>query len=295
MADKVVLTCALTGVLTDPKQFNVPVTPEEMARSAKGAFDAGASVMHIHFREQKEGKQHLPSWDPDLAHEIVEAVRQACPGVIINQSTGVIGADISGPVACLRRLRPDIAACNAGTLNYLKARESGGWAWPPLIFDNPVEKVDAFLKVMKETESIPEFECFDTGIVRSVALYQKVGMFAGPTHYNFVMGVASGMALSTKLLSLLVEDLPAHSMWQVTTIGREDVWKIQQHAAELGGNLRTGLEDTFYLPDGQKAKTNAELIEALAKCAKNTGREIATPQEARRLMHVAEGKQARVS
>ncbi|MFX7540881.1 3-keto-5-aminohexanoate cleavage protein, partial [Acinetobacter baumannii] len=79
---------------------------------------------------------------------------------MINQSTGVVGADISGPVACVKRLGPDNAAGNAGTLNYLKARESGGWAWPPLIFDNPVEKVDEFLKVMKETESIPEFECF---------------------------------------------------------------------------------------------------------------------------------------
>jgi uncharacterized protein (DUF849 family) len=289
MSDKVVLTCALTGVLTDPKQFNVPVTPEEMAQSAKGAFDAGASVMHIHFRQQEQGKQHLPSWDPELAHEIVEAVRQACPGVIVNQSTGVVGADISGPVACLRKLRPDIAACNAGTLNYLKARDNGGWAWPPLIFDNPVEKVDSFLKVMKETNSIPEFECFDTGIVRSVALYKKVGLFQGTAHYNFVMGVASGMALSTKLLSLLVEDLPADSMWQVTTIGREDVWKVQQHAAELGGHLRTGLEDTFYLPDGQKAKTNAELVEALAACAGKAGREIASPQEARRLLHIPAG------
>jgi 3-keto-5-aminohexanoate cleavage enzyme len=286
MSDKVVLTCALTGVLTDPKQFNVPVTPEQMAKSARGAFDAGASVMHIHFRQQQEGKQHLPSWDPDLAYEIVEAVRQACPGVIINQSTGVVGPDISGPVSCLKRLRPDIAACNAGTLNYLKAKENGCWAWPPLIFDNPVEKVDEFLKVMQETNSIPEFECFDTGIVRSVALFKKVGMFKGTAHYNFVMGVSSGMALSTKLLSLLVEDLPEDSMWQVTTIGREDVWKVQQCAAELGGNLRTGLEDTFYLPDGQRAKTNAELVEALAECARKAGREIATPDEARRLMHV---------
>jgi 3-keto-5-aminohexanoate cleavage enzyme len=273
--------------LTDPKQFNVPVTPYEMAQSAKEAFNAGASVMHIHFRQQEEGKQHLPSWDPEIANEIVEAVKAACPGVIINQSTGVVGADISGPVACLKRLKPDIAACNAGTLNYLKAKDNGSWAWPPLIFDNPVEKVDSFLKVMKETNSIPEFECFDTGIVRSVALFKKVGLFQGMAHYNFVMGVASGMALSTKLLSLLVEDLPQESMWQVTTIGREDVWKVQQHAAELGGHLRSGLEDTFYLPDGQKARSNAALIEALAACAQRAGRQIASPDEARRLLQLS--------
>src|SRR5262245_5956905 len=99
MSKKVVITCALTGVLTDPKKFDVPVTPEQMARSAKGAFDAGASVMHIHFRQQEEGKQHLPSWDPELAHEIVEAVREACPGVIVNQSTGTVGPDIDVALA----------------------------------------------------------------------------------------------------------------------------------------------------------------------------------------------------
>lgn len=284
MADKVVLTCALTGVLTDPKQFNVPVTAKEMAEAARGAYDAGATVMHIHFRQQEEGKQHLPSWDPNVAWEIIEAVRAACPQVIINQSTGVIGPDISGPAACITKVKPEMAACNGGTLNYLKVRENGRWAWPPIVFDNPVEKVSAFLKVMAESDCIPEFECFDTGIVRSIGLYKKAALFTGTAHYNFVMGVASGMALSTKLLALLVEDLPHDSVWQVTAIGREDVWPIHQAAADLGGHLRTGLEDTFYLPNGEKARSNAELVAELALCAKRAGREIANPNEARQLL-----------
>ncbi len=284
MSNKAVLTCALTGVLTDPRQFNVPVTPEQMARSAKEAYDAGATVMHIHFRQQEPGKQHLPTWDAQIAFEIISAVRQACPSVIINQSTGVIGSDIDGPIACMRKIRPETAACNAGTLNYLKAKDNGTWAWPPMVFDNPVEKVDAFLKAMHSTNTTPEFECFDTGIVRSVELYRKVGMFSGTAHYNFVMGVASGMALSTKLLALLVEDLPSDSQWQVTAIGREEVWKIHQCAANLGGNLRTGLEDTFYLPNGERARSNGELVQCLAKCAKSAGREIANPKEARHLL-----------
>jgi uncharacterized protein (DUF849 family) len=284
MSKKVVITCALTGVLTDPKKFEVPVTPEEMAKSARGAFDAGASVMHIHFRQQAPGKQHLPSWEPELAHEIVEAVREACPGVIINQSTGVIGPEIEGPLACLRKLKPEMAACNGGTLNYLKVKEDGTWAWPPIVFDNPVEKVDSYLKVMKETNTIPEFECFDTGIVRSVGLYKKVGMFTGRAYYNFVMGVASGMSLCPKQLALLVETLPEDSSWQVTAIGREEIWPLHEAAAELGGNLRSGLEDTFYLPTGEKARTNAELIDTLAKIAQRKGREIASPQEARAMI-----------
>ena len=148
------ITCALTGVLTDPKQHPVPVTPEEMAREAKAAFDAGAAIMHVHFRQQAPGKGHLPSWQPDLAATIMQAVRDACPGVILNESTGTIGANISGPLACLRAVQPEIAACNAGSLNYLKVRADGTWAWPPHLFDNPVEKVKAYLDVMAEILSL---------------------------------------------------------------------------------------------------------------------------------------------
>src|ERR1700691_6094159 len=120
MSDKVVITCALTGVLTDPQQHPVPVTPEQMAREARAAFDAGAAVMHVHFRQQAPGKGHLPSWDPALAATIMQAIRDACPTVILNESTGTVGPDISGPIACLRAVKPEIAACNAGSLHYLK-------------------------------------------------------------------------------------------------------------------------------------------------------------------------------
>ena len=115
--EKAILTCALTGVLTNPKQHPVPVTPAQMAAEARDAFNAGASVMHVHLRMQDEGLGHLPSWDPDVAASIIGAIREACPGVIINLTTGVIGQDISGPEACIRRVRPEIAACNAGSLD----------------------------------------------------------------------------------------------------------------------------------------------------------------------------------
>jgi hypothetical protein len=145
MSDKAVVTCALTGVLTDPSQHPVPVTPAEMAREARAAFDAGAAIMHVHFRQQAPGKGHLPSWDPNVAAAIMQAIRDACPGVILNETTGTLGSEISGPLACLRAVKPEIAACNAGSLNYLKVRTDGSWAWPPHLFDNPVEKVGAYL------------------------------------------------------------------------------------------------------------------------------------------------------
>ena len=285
--DKAILTCALTGVLTNPTQHPVPVTPEQMAAEARDAFNAGASIMHVHLRNQEPGHGHLPSWDPDVAEAVVDAIRAACPGVVINLTTGVVGKDISGPLACLRRVQPEAAACNAGSLNYLKIRDNGEWAWPPMVFDNPVAKVQQFLDVMNELHIHPEFECFDVGIVRSVAMYLKAGLFSGVPELNFVMGVASGMPCDADLLALLPRYAPPGAVWQATLIGRGEIWPVHQKVAELGGMLRSGLEDTFYLPDGSRATGNGVLIEALARCARHAGREVASPSETRARLGLA--------
>ena len=285
--EKAILTCALTGVLTNPKQHPVPVTPAQMAAEARDAFNAGASIMHVHIRNQEPGMGQMPSWDPDVAESVVNAIRDACPGVIINLTTGVVGKDISGPLACIRRVKPEIAACNAGSLNYLKIKEDGQWAWPPMVFDNPVSKVQQFLDVMQECGTHPEFECFDVGIVRSVGMYIKAGLLKpemGRAEYNLVMGVASGMPCDADLLALLPQWMAPNSVWQATLIGRAEIWPVHQKTAELGGMLRTGLEDTFYLPNGDRASGNGVLITELARCAANAGRTIASPQEARSLL-----------
>ena len=285
--EKAILTCALTGVLTNPKQHPVPVTPAQMAAEARDAFNAGASIMHVHVRNQEEGMGHMPSWDPEVMASVVDAIRAACPGVIINLTTGVVGKDISGPLACIRRVNPEIAACNAGSLNYLKIKDDGQWAWPPMVFDNPVSKVQQFLDVMAECGTHPEFECFDVGIVRAVGMFIKAGMLKpdmGRPEYNLVMGVASGMPCDADLLALLPQWMAPNSLWQATLIGRTEIWPVHQKVADLGGMLRTGLEDTFYLPNGERAKGNGELITALAACAQRAGRSIASPDEARALL-----------
>jgi len=286
MSDKAVVTCALTGVLTNPEQHPVPVTAAEMAASAKEAFDAGASVVHCHFRNQAPGLGYLPSWEPDVAAEICDAIREACPGIIINMSTGVMGDDISGPVACLERVRPETAALNAGSLNYLKLRRSGQWAWPPVLFDNPVAKIERFIAAMKRLEVHPEAECFDTGILRSVVMFQKAGLLAPPVHVSLVMGVGSGMPASADLLPVLIAEMTPEMQWQTILIGREEVWPVHRRSAELGGHLRTGVEDTFYLPNGEKTSGNGKLIEALVAVAREAGREIASPDEAREIFGV---------
>ena len=281
--DKAIVTSALTGVLTNPKQHPVPVTPEQLAAAAKQARDAGASVVHVHFRNQDPALGYLPSWDPAVATAVHDAIKAACPDLIFNMTTGVVGDDISGPLACLHAIRPEIAACNAGSLNYLKAKSDGTWAWPPMLFDNPVLKIEAFLQAMKACGTEPEFECFDLGIVRSVGLFVDVGLAHNP-HYNFVMGVASGMPCDPELLPYLLKHIKPGCRWEVTAIGREDVWPLHRRAAELGGDLRTGLEDTFYLPDASRAPSNGALIEAIVASAREVGREIASPAEARQLL-----------
>jgi uncharacterized protein (DUF849 family) len=156
-----------------------------------------------------------------------------------------------------------------------------------MVFDNPVEKVQAFLDVMDETGTRPEFECFDVGIVRSVAMYRKASMspqLAKHAEYNFVMGVASGMPVDADLLQLLLRWIAPGSHWQTTLIGRAEIWPLHQRTAELGGMLRSGLEDTFYLPDGGRASGNGALIEALAACARRAGRAVASPAEARQIL-----------
>lgn len=287
--NKVVVTAAVTGTLTDPKKFNVPVTPDEMADAVLQSFNAGATVTHCHFRDQREGLGALPTWDTKVVGDILEAIKAKVPDMLICMSTGVPGNDISGPLGCLEAFSPELAACNAGSLNYLKIRKDGQWAWPPFFFDNPVEKVESFLKVMTANNVIPEFECFDTGIVRSVSMYQKNGMFEGDPHLSFVMGVDSGMPANPELLPILIGELPENAQWQTiaTGPGRGKIWDLHRRCVELGGNVRTGLEDTFYLPNGEKAADNGELIETLVNIVRDVGREVASPAEARQLLGIS--------
>ena len=157
-----------------------------------------------------------------------------------------------------------------------------------MLFDNPVSKVEAFLKVMYEEGISPECECFDTGIVRSIGMFKQAGLLKDPVHISLVMGVASGMPAKASWLPLLLEELPEGAHWQAIAIGRQEVWEVHRKTAELGGHLRTGVEDTFYLPNGEKTSGNGELIENLVALARECGRDIASPAEARAAFAAAE-------
>jgi uncharacterized protein (DUF849 family) len=150
-----------------------------------------------------------------------------------------------------------------------------------MLFDNTIEKIGGFLSAMDTLGVVPDCECFDTGIVRSIAMLKATGMLRDPLHISLVMGVASGMPAKASWLPLLIDELPEGAHWQTIVIGRTEVWDVHRASAELGGHLRTGLEDTFYLPSGERATSNGELIAALAEVARTAGRTIASPSEAR--------------
>lgn len=283
--DKVVITCAINGVLTNPEKHPVPVTPEEMAEEARRAREAGAAIVHMHIREQNSGR--FPSWEPGLTQEIVDAIHEEAPGMIINLTTGVPDDDddvVAMPLNLLSEIEPDMAAMNSGSLNYLGIRSNGDWKWPPMVFQNPVEKVQKFLETMEEHDILPECECFDTGILRSLNLYEQNGILERPFSVSLIQGVESGMPARTDLLPILLDEMPEGAHWQSIVIGREEIWPVHRKTAELGGHLRTGVEDTFYLPDGEKVDGNGPLIEQMAEMARDVGREPATPAEAREIL-----------
>ena len=182
--DKIIITAALNGVFTDPAKFDIPVSYAEMAEAAREVYEAGASCVHIHFRDQRPGHGHLPTWEPDVAAKHAEAIRAAAPELLINFTTGTIGDDGSvasggplgpcgGPISCMDApgAAPEMAALNSGSLNYLKIKRNGEWAWPPNTFENSVQKITEMVSAMYARGVVPECESFDTGIVRSLGAH----------------------------------------------------------------------------------------------------------------------------
>ena len=201
---------------------------------------------------------------PEVAIAVVAAIRDACPGIIVNQTTGVVGADISGPLECLDAVRPEIAALNAGSLNYLKTRADGTWAWPPMLFDNPVDKIRKFLGAMRAKGSSRSSSVSTLGIVRTAAAIARNCGYDRAAEIQLRHGRRIGHAGRPRAAADPDRGFIAPgARWSVTAIGRKEIWPLHRRAAELGGDLRTGLEDTIYLPDGSRAASNGDLVSAL--------------------------------
>ncbi len=276
-ADLVILSCALTGAVTTKQHCPaIPYTPVEIAEEAKRAYDAGAAVVHIHARND-DGS---PTWSKDTFAAIMAETKARCP-VLINWSTGGAGP-MSERVSHLA-LKPHIAALNMGSMNYAKWNSKKQQFAFQFVFQNSFDDIMAFAKAMKETGAKPEMECFDVGHTNSHKVLAELGLLEKPYHFSFIMGVLGGIPATARHLAFQAEQVPAGSRWKVIGISREQ-WPLAMAALSLGGDVRVGLEDNFYLPTGEMAKSNGELVAAAAELVKLSGRTVASVDDAKRLL-----------
>jgi len=278
------ITCALSGVVANRAQCPaIPYTPEEYAAEAKRAYEAGAAVVHIHARKP----DGTPSYDVADYRNIYDAVTAACP-VIINFSTGAIGITVDTKIAPVKAVRPAIAALNMGSMNYAKYNPLKKRFVFDFVFPNPFAEIIALVSAMKECGVKPEMECFDSGHVGNSFPLIDMGLLSPPYQYSLIMGVLGGIPPTVENLVQQVRLLPPGSDWQVIGIS-DDQWRMAAAAIALGGNVRVGLEDNFYVQPEQMAASNGELVEKAARMIRDQGRRPATAEECRKrlkLVHV---------
>lgn len=266
--DKLIITAALTGAeVTRKEQPNLPLTPDEIAEAAYEAYKAGAAMVHVHARDS-EGN---PTQDYEVYKEIKEKIEAKCP-VIFQPSTG--GAVWHSPEERLQpvELKPEMATLSCGTCNFGSD-----------VFMNSEEYMEKFAKRMKELGVKPEIEVFERGMINNALKLVKKGLVDTSLHFDFVMGVPGAITAELRDLLYLVESIPAGSTWTVAGIGRFEL-PLAVAAITLGGHVRVGFEDNVYYSKGVLAKSNAELVERIVRIAKELGREVATPDEAREIL-----------
>ncbi len=281
--ERVVISAALTGALTTREQCEaIPYTPEEVAEEAAAAREAGAAVAHIHARTD-EGD---PTFSTETYREIHEAVR-ARTDILVNFSTGAVDEPVETRTDYIREVSPDIAALNMGSMNYAKYSDRRGEFVFDQVFDNSFSEIQAFLSAMNDAGVKPELECFDTGHIGNIRPLLKQGGLTHPIQFSLIMGVLGGIPATVENLAHQVRQLPDDATWQVIGVGR-DQWPLVGAALSMGGNVRVGLEDNFYFPEGEMAESNADLVARAARMARDVGRKPATPAEARETMEVPE-------
>ncbi|GAA4276610.1 BKACE family enzyme [Aquimarina mytili] len=279
---KMILSAALTGAATNRTHCpDIPYAPEELGLEAKRAVDAGASIVHIHAREDNG----MPSWRTEVFEQITTEVRKHCPDVIINYSTGAIGLSIEDRLKHLPATKPDMAAFNMGSMNYaIFSKRAKQFIWNG-VFENSFDDMIKVVNTMNENNICPEMECFDTGHIRNAEPLREMGLLPDNACYSLVMGVMGGIPATPENLIHQIKQVPEGAFWQSIVISRKQ-WQLSAIAAAMGGNFRVGLEDNFYLPNGDMAKSNGELVDAGVTLARMIGREIATIEEAREMLNI---------
>jgi 3-keto-5-aminohexanoate cleavage enzyme len=272
MSHPLIITCAITGAeTTREKQPALPITPREQAQAAAEAVRAGASIIHLHVRED-DGK---PSQSVARFKESIDAIRAAAPGVVIQISTGgAVGEAIEKRAEPLQ-LKPEMASLNLGTMNF----------GDDVFFNHPRDIIGLASR-MHQLGVMPELEIYEAGMLESALRLAKQGILRGPLHFQFVLGVPGGMSGDPRNLVHLQSLLPQQDLhWGVAGVGRFQL-PLAVQAMVMGGHVRVGFEDNIFFNKGELAKSNAQLVERIARISKDLGREVATPAVTRKLLQL---------
>lgn len=269
--DKVIITAAITGsrMQRDIAPY-IPITPEEIARSAIESWEAGAAAVHIHVRDPET---LMGSQDINLFRRVVEPLRAKTDVVICLTTSGVPGLNLPteerlAPLA----LKPELASFDAGSINL------GG---KPFINTN--EFLNEAAEMMRNAGVKPEIEAFDLGMIVTTLRMRDEGKLDDPLHFQFVLGTPAGAPATPKSLLHFYDHIPRNATWSTIGIGWRQ-FDMAMMALIMGGHIRVGMEDNIHLSQGVPAKTNAELVEKAAGMCRAYGREIATPDEARKIL-----------
>ena len=280
----VIITCSISGVVANRDQCPaIPYTPEEYAAEAQRAVEEGASMIHIHAR-RPDGSA---SFEVEDFRNITEAILAEVDDVVINYSTGAIGVPIDKRLEYLRELRPDVAALNMGSMNYAKySRRRKDFVFST-VFENSFDTIRSFLTTMVRLGIRPEHECFDSGHLANLDPFLDMGLLEEPLQISLVMGVNGGIRPTAENLAHMAGEVPGGAdgpnNWGVIGVSREQ-WALIAAALALGGNVRAGLEDNFYLPNGEMARSNGDLIAHARRMVEDVGRRPATIAETRALL-----------
>ena len=299
MAKKVILTAAMTGSIHTPGMSPYfPHTPDQIIVDAVKAHAAGAAVVHIHARNPQDGS---PSPDLAIMTEIVSAIKQQCNAVICITTGGAVWMSAEQRLAPAAKLKPELASCNAGSVNFVYSPAADkltnpkfDWEIPHLkksddmVFTNTFSGLEYYIKTMNEYEIRPEFEVYEVGMINNLAFFQQKGLIKKPIYIQFVMGILGGIPATIDNLVYMVKtarEQIGDFVWSCAAAGKSQ-FALVTTALAMGGNARVGLEDNLYLRPGVLAKSSAEQIIQLKEIAERLGLEIAGSDDAREILQL---------
>lgn len=295
--NKCILTAAVTGGIHTPGMSPyLPYTPEDIARHAIEACEAGAATVHIHARDPENGK---PVSDIGIFRKIASSIKSECDAVVCVTTGGGLGMSIDERLKPVTELRPELASCNAGSVNFVLTRGADrltpkfDWEIPYLqstddmIFSNTYKGIEAYITSMYAEGTMPEFEVYDVGMINTLAYFKERGIITKKIYIQFVLGVLGGIPATPENLMFMVHTaknaLGDDFNWSVAAAGKHQ-FRIAAVGLALGGNIRVGLEDNLYLKPQIKAQNSAVQIIQIRHIADALGIEIATPDEARTML-----------